>query len=167
MYVQAANASCAFTRSCGTQFCFLAGGLAKAPAIMENSIATTKIAEMITKPPSRITRMNSKGPLKCLCAASVVKLVIASKLSLMSSRPSLQRRSKVILQRVHAQLSSKACLSACHRSQDLANKMESTYQTPIASGAQATTPKLVTRDTPQFNPVVASSPRAASVPHHL
>ncbi len=72
-----------------SQSCFLGLGLAKALATIEKIIATTKRAEMRTKPPRRITRMTSRGPLKCLWAASVAKLVTASRLSLMRRSPSL------------------------------------------------------------------------------
>lgn len=72
------------------QSCFLEGGFAKAPAMMETNIAITKTADMRTKPANSITRMNSRGCLKCLCAASLVKLFTASRLSLIKWRPPLQ-----------------------------------------------------------------------------
>ncbi len=72
-----------------SQSCFVGLGLAKALATIEKTIATTKRAETRTKPPRRMTRMTNRGPLKCLWAASVAKLVTASRLSLMRSSPSL------------------------------------------------------------------------------
>lgn len=64
------------------QSCFLAGGFAKAPAMIETNIAITNTVDMRTKPANSMTRMNSRGCLKCLCAASLVKLLTASRLSL-------------------------------------------------------------------------------------
>ena len=72
------------------QSCFLEGGFAKAPAIMDTNIAMTRTADIRTKHPNSRTRMNSKGCLKCLWAASLVKLLTASTLSLIKCRPSLQ-----------------------------------------------------------------------------
>lgn len=90
------------------QSCFLDGGFAKAPAIMDTNIAMTRTADMRTKHPKSRTRMNSKGCLKCLWAASLVKLLIASTLSLIKCRPSLQPSFQYnsSLRKVHARTTS-------------------------------------------------------------
>ena len=48
------------------QSCFLEGGFAKAPAIIDTNMAITRTADMRTKHPNSRTKMNSKGCLKCL-----------------------------------------------------------------------------------------------------
>ncbi len=79
-----------------TQSCFFGSGFAKALTTMEKIMAMTNSADISTKPPSRITRMSKRGPLKCLWAASVAKLVTASRVSLMRSNPSLHGQKHLI-----------------------------------------------------------------------